>query len=199
MVSAKKHLQVYQSILGVGNDASEDEIRRAYRIKARQLHPDLGGSSDEMKLLNEAYETLVGLAGRKADAQEESARGWMQGLPLESVDGDLARTPLARSASEMRWLIGRSVCCFLLGLVCFAESGNELLIPLAPYAWLIRGLALFFLVQGAAMLYKAHRINPLRSEVVSPESTQIGTYRSVFLISVCALIMLVIVSLFFQQ
>jgi molecular chaperone DnaJ len=45
-------------ILGVGHDAGEDEIKRAYRRKARELHPDTGGDPEAFKELTAAYEVL---------------------------------------------------------------------------------------------------------------------------------------------
>ncbi|MEA2383866.1 MAG: curved DNA-binding protein [Solirubrobacteraceae bacterium] len=47
--------------LGVGRDASEDDIRRAYRRLARQYHPDVNkepGAEDRFKEVSEAYEVL---------------------------------------------------------------------------------------------------------------------------------------------
>ncbi|MBA3373402.1 MAG: J domain-containing protein [Euzebyaceae bacterium] len=45
-------------ILGVSRDASEDEIKRAYRQRARTLHPDTGGDEEQFKELTTAYEVL---------------------------------------------------------------------------------------------------------------------------------------------
>jgi len=45
-------------ILGVEQDADQDTIKRAYRRKARQLHPDAGGTEDGFKELTTAYEVL---------------------------------------------------------------------------------------------------------------------------------------------
>jgi molecular chaperone DnaJ len=45
-------------IIGVDKDASDDEIKRAYRRKARELHPDAGGDEEEFKELTTAYEVL---------------------------------------------------------------------------------------------------------------------------------------------
>jgi molecular chaperone DnaJ len=45
-------------ILGVAREASDDEIKRAYRRRARELHPDTGGDEEEFKELTTAYEVL---------------------------------------------------------------------------------------------------------------------------------------------
>src|SRR5688572_2514648 len=48
----------YYALLGVDKDASRVEIDRSYKRMASKHHPDLGGSEESMKLLNEAYEVL---------------------------------------------------------------------------------------------------------------------------------------------
>ncbi len=52
----------YYELLGVGHDASEDELKRAYRQRARELHPDsTGGDPEAERLFKEtslAYEVL---------------------------------------------------------------------------------------------------------------------------------------------
>lgn len=48
----------YYKILGVSRDAGDDEIKKAYRKKARACHPDVGGDEEEFKRVNEAYEVL---------------------------------------------------------------------------------------------------------------------------------------------
>ncbi len=51
----------YYEILGVAKNASEDDVRRAFRKLARQYHPDINrepGASDQFKEANEAYEVL---------------------------------------------------------------------------------------------------------------------------------------------
>jgi molecular chaperone DnaJ len=52
-------------ILGVARDADEDEIKRAYRRRARELHPDTGGDQEEFKELTAAYEVLRNVQTRE--------------------------------------------------------------------------------------------------------------------------------------
>jgi curved DNA-binding protein CbpA len=51
----------YYQILGVSRFADADEVRRAFRTKAKQLHPDLNNNPraiEEFKRINEAYQVL---------------------------------------------------------------------------------------------------------------------------------------------
>lgn len=51
----------YYEVLGVSKQASADEIKRAYRKKAKQYHPDVNkepGAEEKFKEVQEAYEVL---------------------------------------------------------------------------------------------------------------------------------------------
>lgn len=48
----------YYDILGVNKNASQDEIKKAFRKKAHTHHPDKGGDEAKFKEVNEAYQTL---------------------------------------------------------------------------------------------------------------------------------------------
>ncbi|OGY43226.1 MAG: molecular chaperone DnaJ [Candidatus Buchananbacteria bacterium RIFCSPHIGHO2_02_FULL_40_13] len=56
----------YYDILGVKKNASQDEIKKAFRKLAHEHHPDKnGGSGDKFKEVNEAYQTLGNEQKRK--------------------------------------------------------------------------------------------------------------------------------------
>lgn len=48
----------YYDVLGVSKNASEAEIKQAYRKLAHQHHPDKGGSKEKFQEINEAYQVL---------------------------------------------------------------------------------------------------------------------------------------------
>ncbi len=48
----------YYKVLGVSKEASEDEIKRAYRRLAHRYHPDKGGDAERFKEVSEAYRVL---------------------------------------------------------------------------------------------------------------------------------------------
>ncbi len=48
----------YYEVLGVGKTASADELKKAFRRKAIEHHPDKGGDETKFKEVNEAYEVL---------------------------------------------------------------------------------------------------------------------------------------------
>ena len=45
-------------MLGVKKNATNDELKKAYRKKALKEHPDKGGDPEKFKDISKAYETL---------------------------------------------------------------------------------------------------------------------------------------------
>ncbi|MBL0165134.1 MAG: J domain-containing protein [Xanthomonadales bacterium] len=71
----------YYDILGVKPDATDAEIKRAYRKLARKYHPDVSkeaGAEDKIKEVNEAYEALKD-AERRGEYDQLRAGGYRAG------------------------------------------------------------------------------------------------------------------------
>ena len=83
----------YYDILGVKKDASADEIKKAFRRKAVELHPDKGGDEKAFKEVNEAYEVLKDKEKRQRYDQFGHAGvggnsgGFSGGNPFEGFSG----------------------------------------------------------------------------------------------------------------
>lgn len=83
----------YYDILGVKKDASADEIKKAFRKKAVELHPDKGGDEKAFKEVNEAYEVLKDKEKRQRYDQFGRAGvggnsgGFSGGNPFEGFGG----------------------------------------------------------------------------------------------------------------
>ncbi|HUS88854.1 MAG TPA: DnaJ domain-containing protein, partial [Desulfosporosinus sp.] len=57
------HLHEAYETLGLNQDASEDEVKKAFRSKASEYHPDRNKDNEEaseakFKKINEAYQTI---------------------------------------------------------------------------------------------------------------------------------------------
>ena len=82
--------------LGVGREASKEEIRRAYKELAKEKHPDKGGSEEEFKQIQEAHEVLADEERRRmydmtGSTQEGGGPGMggmaAGGIPFHFVNG----------------------------------------------------------------------------------------------------------------
>lgn len=75
----------YYDTLGVDPSCTEEELKRAYKKRSLRAHPDRGGSDEEFKQLNEAYQVLSDAQKREAydrygkAAVDGSAPGGMGG------------------------------------------------------------------------------------------------------------------------
>lgn len=73
----------YYKVLGVARDASQDEIKRAYRKLARKYHPDVSKEANaeaKFKEVQEAYEVLKD--PEKRAAYDQLGSNWRQGEPF---------------------------------------------------------------------------------------------------------------------
>ena len=68
----------FYKVLGVNKNSSQDEIKKAFRKKAVEHHPDKGGNEATFKQINEAYNTLGDQSKRQQyDMQNSNPFGGM--------------------------------------------------------------------------------------------------------------------------
>lgn len=78
----------YYSILGLQRDASQDDIKRAYRKLARKFHPDVNkedGAATRFQEIAEAYEVLKDTDKRAA--YDQFGENWQAGQNFKSPPG----------------------------------------------------------------------------------------------------------------
>ena len=59
-------MPTHYEVLGISEDASEEEVRQAYRGLVKVVHPDAAGDPAQFRLITEAYDVLSDPARRKA-------------------------------------------------------------------------------------------------------------------------------------
>src|SRR5215204_7432327 len=79
----------YYATLGVPRNASEDDIKKAFRKLARKYHPDVAKdkkrSEEKFKEINEAYEVLSDPTKRKK--YDELGADWKSGSEFRPPPG----------------------------------------------------------------------------------------------------------------
>ena len=78
----------YYAILGVPRSATQSEIKKAYRKKARKLHPDVNkapSAETDFQELGEAHEVLSDPEKRRR--YDQLGAGWRHGAPFQPPPG----------------------------------------------------------------------------------------------------------------
>lgn len=97
----------YYDILGVPKTASPEEIKKAFRKKAVEHHPDKGGDESKFKEISEAYETLsdenkrsdYDRFGKRDGSNPFGNRGGGHGFTMDDIFsqfGDMFGNPFGR-------------------------------------------------------------------------------------------------------
>ncbi len=95
----------YYEVLGVAKDASTDDIKKAFRTKARTMHPDVSKASDaeeRFKEVTEAYETLSD-PDKRARYDAVRTGGFTTENPFRSAGGGAGGTPYGSPQDPFGW------------------------------------------------------------------------------------------------
>ena len=83
------------SVLGINQNASDEEVKKAYRELARKYHPDnyqnnpLADLAEEkMKEVNEAYDTITKMRSGGSSYQRQPSSGYSNGYTHQSYSGN---------------------------------------------------------------------------------------------------------------
>ena len=84
-------MEDYYKVLGVSENSSGDEIKKAFRKLSLKHHPDRGGDSNVFKKINEAYQTL-------GDAEKREMYKMRRNNPFQRFNGsnDVNMDPILR-------------------------------------------------------------------------------------------------------
>jgi outer membrane protein assembly factor BamE (lipoprotein component of BamABCDE complex) len=133
----------YYSVMGVRPSATTEEIRKAYRKKSRECHPDMGGTEEAMKELNAAWNCLRDLESRAPydrdrQTRDRSAKPGSEESPRSSSSASTHSEPSQASASapdghsrpwwswvEPSWLATLAAVVFLCLSIVAASSTNR--------------------------------------------------------------------------
>lgn len=125
----------YYDVIGAHEGASPRDLERLYKRMASRLHPDKGGSEEDMKSLNEAYRVLKDPRSRKRyDAQRAQT----------------ARAPTLHPSPPPAREIGlfgqglSAFLCLLMGLFLLVLVRSQWL----WFLWPLQILAFFVIVFG---------------------------------------------------
>jgi curved DNA-binding protein CbpA len=156
----------YYRVLGVSEDASKDDLDRAYRSEARKRHPDGGGSEDEMKSLNEARDILSDPETRKAyDAERQPKRAvYQSSMAFDPEAASRAGTlKIPVSDPDFAGLVMGAIACFGLGIPLLLLVEMQWMFFLWPLRIMAIGaLAVGVYLSHSALVIKQRRLSKAR-------------------------------------
>ena len=93
----------YYRVLGLQQNASDDDIRKAYRKKAMEYHPDRNNSPDSQEMfirISEAYEYLISHPYRRNITEEEVRRNYQAWIDYRRAEARRRAEAYARASFD---------------------------------------------------------------------------------------------------
>jgi curved DNA-binding protein CbpA len=170
----------YYRVLGVSEDASREDIDRAYRGEARKRHPDGGGSEEEMKSLNEAHDILSDPETRKAyDAERQPKRAvYASSMAFDPDAASRAGTlKIPVADPDFAGLLMGAIACFGLGIPLLLLVEMQWMF----FLWPLRIMALGALAVGVYLSHSALLTKQRRLKKTGPgDSRKLVVIRELF-------------------
>ncbi|MEE2815804.1 MAG: J domain-containing protein [Actinomycetota bacterium] len=121
-------------LLGVESTVSDDELRRAYRLRLRQTHPDTGGNAAVFVRVQRAWELVGTAAARAAYDRGRGAASWAARPTTPGATGTRPRGRSYGRAGAWRRRRYRELLSDQLGHeVTDAEAYDPLVVRAAPW------------------------------------------------------------------
>ena len=157
----------YYRVLGVKEDASKDDVNRAYRSEARKRHPDGGGSDEEMKSLNEAHDILSDPETRRAYDAERRPRRVAYPSPA-AFDPDAASRAgtlkIPVKDPDLAGILISAAACFGVGIPLLLLVEMQWVF----FLWPLRIMSLGAIVLGIFMAHSALALKHRKLKAARP-------------------------------
>lgn len=147
----------YYSVLGVRENATQQEVDQGFRKQARLRHPDGGGSDEEMKSLNEAHDILRDAETRRAYDNERQPKRTSYPSP-HVFDPDAASRAgtlkIPVSDPDLAGLLMGAAACFGVGIPLLLLVEMQWVF----FLWPLRIMSLAAIGVGVFMAHSALRV-----------------------------------------